>query len=93
MLRNHYGNYTNPCELVNTADHDSSKCPVCIKWSKTKKIGLALKVPLSTEDFAREFNDRTYTDFNFKDFIEAFGFKYAAKINWSSLQSLQNALL
>tara|TARA_R110002020_G_scaffold273234_2_gene488313 strand:- start:2421 stop:3095 length:675 start_codon:yes stop_codon:yes gene_type:complete len=70
LLRNHYGNYTNPCELVNTPDHDSSKCPVCIKWSKTKKIGLALKVPLSTEDFVREFNNRTYTDFNFKDSLK-----------------------
>lgn len=67
LLRNHYGNYTNPCELVNTPDHDPSKCPVCTKWAKTKKIGLALKVPLSTEDFVKEFNNRTYTDFNFKD--------------------------
>tara|TARA_Y100001937_G_C7115698_1_gene330030 strand:- start:176 stop:847 length:672 start_codon:yes stop_codon:yes gene_type:complete len=65
LIRNHYGNYVNPCPKYQFANHDSSTCPICLKWKKSKKTGLELKIPLSTEDFATEIQGRTYTDFDF----------------------------
>ena len=35
------------------------------KWEKSKKTGLELKIPLSTEDFVKEVRGREYTDFDF----------------------------
>ena len=65
LIRNHYGNYVNPCPKHQFADHDPSTCPICSKWEKTKKMGLELKIPLSTEDFVKEVRGREYTDFDF----------------------------
>ena len=65
LIRNHYGNYINPCPQHQFADHDSSTCPICLKWEKSKKMGLELKIPLSTEDFVKEVKGREYNDFDF----------------------------
>jgi len=65
LIRNHYGNYVNPCPKYQFANHDSSTCPICSKWEKSKKMGLELKIPLSTEDFVKEVRGREYTDFDF----------------------------
>ena len=65
LLRNHYGNYTNPCTLTHLPNHHKVYCAVCRKWEKSKKIGLGLKIPLSTEDFAKEIHNRSYLDFDF----------------------------
>ena len=65
LIRNHYGNYVTPCPKYQFADHDPSTCPICSKWEKTKKMGLELKIPLSTEDFVKEVRGREYTDFDF----------------------------
>ena len=66
LLRNHYGNYTNPCTALHLPNHDKRRCKVCMKWEKSKKIGLGLKIPLSTEDFTKEVQSRSYQDFDFK---------------------------
>ena len=65
LIRNHYGNYVNPCPSYQLPDHDSSTCPVCQKWAKNKKAGLELKIPLSTEDFVKEVTSKQYIDFDF----------------------------
>jgi hypothetical protein len=70
LLRNHYGNYTNPCNLINLPNHNKMYCKVCRKWEKSKKIGLNLKIPLSTEDFTKEMYNRSYVDFDFKTSLE-----------------------
>lgn len=66
LLRNHYGNYTNPCTLTHLPNHHNRYCAVCRKWEKSKKIGLGLKIPLSTEDFSKEIHNRSYLDFDFQ---------------------------
>lgn len=66
LLRNHYGNYTNPCPSYHLDDHDQEKCPVYSKWKKSKKIGLEIKLPLSIEDFSKEIHSREDDDFDFQ---------------------------
>ena len=70
LVRNHYGNYVNPCPQQNEPDHDSSTCPICQKWEKTKKSALEVKLPLSTEDFVKEVKSKEYLDFDFSVSLE-----------------------
>tara|TARA_R100000995_G_C3483518_1_gene125560 strand:+ start:2064 stop:2750 length:687 start_codon:yes stop_codon:yes gene_type:complete len=70
LIRNHYGNYVNPCPDYQTQGHDSFKCPVCSKWEKSKKAALELKIPLSTEDFVKEVTTREYLDFDFSTSLQ-----------------------
>jgi hypothetical protein len=81
LLRNHYGNYTNPCTLINLPNHNKHRCAVCCKWEKTKKIGLGLKIPLSTEDFSKEVHNRSYVDFDFKRSLGKLDFHMEAKLS------------
>ena len=70
LLRNHYGNYTNPCKSMHLPNHNPLRCEVCCKWAKTKKVGLQIKIPLSIEDYSKEIQNRKYDNFNFKDSLE-----------------------
>ena len=70
LVRNHYGNYVNPCPDHQLENHDSSTCPVCQKWEKSKKIALDLKIPLSTEDFVKEVTNKQYIDFDFGNSLQ-----------------------
>tara|TARA_Y100000004_G_scaffold172210_1_gene208842 strand:+ start:2401 stop:3105 length:705 start_codon:yes stop_codon:yes gene_type:complete len=75
LIRNHYGNYVRPCTNCKFARGDDctatkskkqdDSCKLYAKWEKSKKTGLELKIPLSTEDFAKEVRGREYTDFDF----------------------------
>ena len=75
LVRNHYGNYIKPCSNCKFARGDDcsatlskkqdSSCSIYAKWEKSKKTGLELKIPLSTEDFVKEVRSREYTDFDF----------------------------
>ena len=76
LIRNHYGNYVKPCanckfslgegcSLTRTKKQDSS-CTLYAKWEKSKKSGLELKTPLSTEDFPKEVQGKPYEDFDFE---------------------------
>jgi hypothetical protein len=75
LVRNHYGNYIKPCSNCKFARGDDcsatlskkqdSSCSIYAKWEKSKKTGLELKIPLSTEDFVKEVRGREYTDFDF----------------------------
>jgi len=68
--RNHYGNYVNPCPDYQFSNHDSSICPICQKWEKSKKAALEIKIPLSTEDFVKEVTSKQYVDFDFNSSLE-----------------------
>lgn len=75
LIRNHYGNYVRPCANCKFArgegctqtitQKQDSTCNLFAKWEKSKKTGLELKIPLSTEDFVTEVQGRTYRDFDF----------------------------
>ena len=80
LVRNHYGNYVNPCPKHQEPDHDSSTCPICQKWEKSKKAGLELKIPLSTEDFIKEVTNKQYLDFDFSSSLEKLNFEMEARL-------------
>jgi hypothetical protein len=75
LIRNHYGNYVRPCVnckfergeacALTVSKKQDTSCELYAKWSKFKKSGLELKIPLSTEDFYKEVNNKQYTDFDF----------------------------
>mgnify|MGYP003149346990 FL=1 len=75
LVRNHYGNYVRPCANCQFARGDDcsmtptqkqdNTCKLYAKWEKSKKTGLELKLPLSTEDFVREVTCKQSTDFDF----------------------------
>ena len=63
LVRNHYGNYVKPCSncqfargdecLMTRTKKQDNTCQLYAKWEKSKKRGLELKLPLSTEDFCK----------------------------------------
>ena len=69
LVRNHYGNYVNPCPDYQLPNHSTAHCPVCSKWEKSKRAGLELKIPLSTEDFIKEVTNKEYLDFDFSSSV------------------------
>ena len=80
LVRNHYGNYVKPCTNCKFARGDDCSstvtkkqddtCALYAKWEKSKKSGLELKIPLSTEDFTKEVQGKPYTDFDFNSSLE-----------------------
>ena len=58
LLRNHYGNYVNPCPNHRSPDHDASKCPICIKWNKSKKAAYDIKLAVTMENHMHEISER-----------------------------------
>ena len=88
LVRNHYGNYVNPCPKQHEPNHDSSTCPICQKWEKSKKAGLELKIPLSTEDFIKEVTNKQYLDFDFSSSLEKLNFEMEARLKDNHYLSL-----
>ena len=93
LIRNHYGNYVKPCgncqyvrgegcTFTRTKKQDSS-CSLYAKWEKSKKSGLELKIPLSTEDFPGEVQGRPYTDFDFGGSLKRLDFYMEIKLTGS----------
>ena len=91
LVRNHYGNYIKPCancefalgegcSLTPTKKQDTT-CTLYSKWAKSKKSGLELKTPLSTEDFPKEVQGRPYEDFDFNDSLKKLNFYMEIKLS------------
>ena len=91
LVRNHYGNYVKPCSnckfargedcASTTSKKQDSSCKLYAKWEKSKKTGLELKIPLSTEDFAKEVKSKQYTDFNFNVSLRRLDFFMELKLS------------
>ena len=58
LLRNHYGNFANPCTEKHYNDHDESTCPVCQKWRQKKKSAYDIKLAVPMENHIDEVADR-----------------------------------
>ncbi len=81
LVRNHYGNYVNPCPEYQLSPHDSSNCKICQKWQKSKKNALGLKIPLSTEDFVKEVTGRKYIDFDFSSSLDKLNIEMEVRLS------------
>ena len=91
LIRNHYGNYVRPCVNCEFArgDHCTStksgkqeaSCKLYAKWEKSKKSGLELKIPLSTEDFPMEIQGRASVDFDFHESLKRLDFYMEIKLS------------
>ncbi|GAF77649.1 unnamed protein product [marine sediment metagenome] len=91
LVRNHYGNYVKPCancefalgeacSITPTKKQDTT-CTLYSKWVKSKKSGLELKTPLSTEDFPKEVQGRPYEDFDFDFSLKKLDFYMEVKLS------------
>lgn len=83
IIRNNYTNYTRPClTCPNNAGEDQCRispnglqgsfCDLYLKWSKQKKAGYDLKMPLTLENHKKEAEetiDSTYFSFSSVDFL------------------------
>jgi hypothetical protein len=84
LVRNHYGNYVKPCNscefargdecTVTRSEKQDNSCKIYAKWEKSKKTGLELKIPLSTEDFVKEVRSQHSTDFDFNTSLNRLDF-------------------
>jgi hypothetical protein len=81
LIRNHYGNYTRPCnncqfslgdnQCSATASHlQDAQCKLYAKWESQKKIGLELKTTLSTENHMSEICSYPDNDFCYESSID-----------------------
>jgi len=58
LLRNHYGNYANPCPNHSFHHHDSEKCPICSKWRRSKKSAYDVKLAVTIENHTNEIQEK-----------------------------------
>lgn len=58
LLRNHYGNYVNPCPDQNKEGHDPLTCPICTKWRNSKKSAYDIKLAVTMEHHMHEISER-----------------------------------
>ena len=61
LLRNHYGNYVNPCPDQHKEDHDPLTCPICTKWRNSKKSAYDIKLAVTMEHHMNEICERKDT--------------------------------
>ena len=61
LLRNHYGNYVNPCPDQHKEDHDPLTCPICTKWRNSKKSAYDIKLAVTMEHHMHEICERRDT--------------------------------
>ena len=61
LLRNHYGNYVNPCPDQHKEGHDSLTCPICTKWRQSKKSAYDIKLAVTMEHHMNEICERKDT--------------------------------
>jgi len=61
LLRNHYGNYVNPCPDQHKEDHDPLTCPICTKWRNSKKSAYDIKLAVTMEHHMNEICERRDT--------------------------------
>ena len=82
LLRNHYGNYVNPCPDQHKEDHDPLTCPICTKWRNSKKSAYDIKLAVTMEHHMNEICERRDT---FLD-LELATRKLESKIHLNSRQ-------
>jgi RNA polymerase sigma factor (sigma-70 family) len=81
LIRNHYGNYTKPCNncqfslgdnlcSITASNLQDSQCKLYEKWESQKKVGLELKTTLSMESHMSEISSRPDNDFCYESSIE-----------------------
>ena len=58
LIRNHYGNYVNPCPDQHLSDHDPLTCPICTKWRQSKKSAYDIKLAVTMENHIHEIHSR-----------------------------------
>tara|TARA_B110000483_G_scaffold106259_1_gene129691 strand:- start:268 stop:906 length:639 start_codon:yes stop_codon:yes gene_type:complete len=58
LLRNHYGNYANPCPDQHLSDHDPLTCPICAKWRQSKKSAYDIKLAVTMENHIYEIHEK-----------------------------------
>ena len=58
LLRNHYGNYANPCPDQHSLDHDPLTCPICLKWRQSKKSAYDVKLAVTIENHTNEIHEK-----------------------------------
>ena len=58
LLRNHYGNYANPCPDHQFHHHDSETCPICLKWRQSKKSAYDVKLAVTIENHTNEIHEK-----------------------------------
>ena len=58
LLRNHYGNYANPCPDQHLIDHDPLTCPICSKWRQSKKSAYDVKLAVTIENHTNEIHEK-----------------------------------
>jgi RNA polymerase sigma factor (sigma-70 family) len=80
IIRNNYTNYVKPCmscphnmgedfcSLTNSGNQDSS-CALFAKWSKCKRQGYGVKMPLAMENHQQEIDNRPETKIDFSGSI------------------------
>lgn len=81
IIRNNYTNYVKPCMQCkyNMGDNvcaftrsgtQNTTCPQYAKWSKQKKSGYGIKLPLPMENHTKEIDAYEDTSINFSDSIK-----------------------
>jgi len=81
LVRNHYGNYTKPCNgcqfsvgdrqcAITASNLQDSQCKLYEKWENQKKVGLELKTTLSIENHMSEISSRVSEDFCYDSSVE-----------------------
>jgi DNA-directed RNA polymerase specialized sigma24 family protein len=58
LLRNHYGNYANPCPNQHLVDHDPLTCPICKKWNQSKRSAYNIKLAVTMENHLYEIEEK-----------------------------------
>lgn len=81
IIRNNYTNYVKPCMRCkfNMGDNlcsftkngvQNTSCDLFAKWSKQKKSGYGIKLPLPIENHTKEIDQHQDTNINFEDSIQ-----------------------
>lgn len=80
IIRNNYTNYVKPCMQCkyNMGDEmcaltksgtQNSSCEIYAKWSRQKKSGYGIKLPLPLENHSQEINDKPQSNISFDESI------------------------
>ena len=89
LLRNHYGNYANPCPDQHLSDHDPLTCPICIKWNQSKKSAYDVKLPVTMENHIHEIYEKTDNTVNLDAATQKLTIKIKAELNKRQFQAFK----
>lgn len=89
LLRNHYGNYANPCPDQHLSDHDPLTCPICIKWRQSKKSAYDIKLAVTMENHIHEIHDKKDDSVNLDAATKRLTLKIKAELNKRQFQAFK----